>query len=291
MCEITIFTPVYNRAYCLKKLYDSLKEQTWKDFEWVIVNDGSTDHSDELIKTFIEEKRIKIQYRYVKNHGKHNAINIGVEMAQGRLFYIVDSDDSLPRNALDRIMYWESTIKTEKQFAGVAGCLGNKEGKIIGETFEGEYIDATVLERDAKHIIGDKAEVFYTDILQKYPFPVFENENFISESAVWLMLGKEGYKLRWFNEITYYGEYLEDGLTAKGNLLFQKNPKGFLYVTKLELSCYPNDKIKCMKLCVAYYTTLKKVGIDLKRCAADLGVSKFYLAFSYMLFRIKNIKG
>ena len=83
MCEITIFTPVYNRAYCLKKLYDSLKEQTWKDFEWVIVNDGSTDYSDELIKTFIEEKRIKIQYRYVKNHGKHNAINIGVEMAQG----------------------------------------------------------------------------------------------------------------------------------------------------------------------------------------------------------------
>ena len=291
MCEITIFTPVYNRAYCLKKLYDSLKEQTWKDFEWVIVNDGSTDHSDELIKTFIEEKRIKIQYRYVKNHGKHNAINIGVEMAQGRLFYIVDSDDSLPRNALDRIMYWESTIKTEKQFAGVAGCRGNKEGKIIGETFEGEYIDATVLERDAKHIIGDKAEVFYTDILQKYPFPVFENENFISESAVWLMLGKEGYKLRWFNEITYYGEYLEDGLTAKGNLLFQKNQKGFLYVTKLELSCYPNDKIKCMKLCVAYYTTLKKVGIDLKRCAADLGVSKLYLAFLYMLFRIKNIKG
>lgn len=289
MCEITVFTPAYNRSYCLPNLYKSLLAQTFFDFEWVVVDDGSNDDTEERMQNFIAEQKISIIYKKVINGGKHRAINEGVKLASGRLFFIVDSDDQLPSDSLERNLFWENSIQNKTTFAGVAGCCGNKEGNIIGTSFIGDYVDATVLNREQHQIMGDKAEVLYTALLKRYPFPCFENENFLSESAVWLQLAKDGYQFRWFNEITYYAEYLMDGLTAKGNLLFQKNPKGFLYTTKMEASCYPYDTVRRMKLYVAYYDTLRKQGHRISTCARDLNVSTLKLYVWYMLYRAKSI--
>ena len=97
---ITVFTPTYNRAYMIDKLYDSLCLQTCKDFEWIVVDDGSVDNTEELIQNFIQENKIHIVYYKQKNQGKHIAINKGVELAKGELFFIVDSDDILPKDSL-----------------------------------------------------------------------------------------------------------------------------------------------------------------------------------------------
>ncbi len=113
--KFTIFTPTYNRAYMLENLYNNLKEQTFKDFEWLIVDDGSTDNTKELVNTFIDEKLININYIIKQNGGKHTAMNLGSEYSQGELFFVVDSDDGLVKDALEKMnKSWQSVKEKDK---------------------------------------------------------------------------------------------------------------------------------------------------------------------------------
>lgn len=152
---ITVFTPTYNRAYTLRRLYESLRKQTQYDFEWLIVDDGSTDNTESLVQEFIRENSL-FNIRYVKkeNEGKHIAINVGAKIAMGKLFFIVDSDDALSTNAIEAIEKTEKEIAGMDGFAGVVGLKGNFEGfpiKSPGEQYSqselenlmGTYIDAT----------------------------------------------------------------------------------------------------------------------------------------------------
>lgn len=226
--SITVFTPTYNRAYCLERLYNSLRDQTFTDFEWLVVDDGSTDNTEALVKSFVDNgDAFEIRYVRTENGGKHRAINKGVRSAKGRLFFIVDSDDYLPPYSLKRIDEIEKSIPLYEKdyFAGVCGLKSLPSGKIVGTTFDGEYIDISSIEQKKKGLYGDKAEIFYTNILSNYPFPEFEDEKFCTESIVWDRISKAGYKLRFFNQSIYSCEYLEDGLTNQGYSLYARNPK------------------------------------------------------------------
>ena len=228
--EFTIFTPTYNRGYIIKNLYLSLKKQTYTDFEWIVIDDGSIDNTSEVFNEINQvEHNFPIIYKKVENKGKHNAVNLGVQMAKGRLFFIVDSDDYLPDNALETLLQYEQTIDNERkyEYAGVAGLRGKSDGSCLGSTFSGDYLDCTYLEAQSNNIFGDKSEVYYTDLIKKYPFPVFENEKFIPESVVWNVIAVDGYKIRYFNEITYYCDYLDDGLTKQGDEKYKSIPKGY----------------------------------------------------------------
>lgn len=234
--RITVFTPTYNRAYRIETLYRSLQQQSFRDFEWLVVDDGSTDETERLFEKWLEEKNdFLIRYFKTENGGKHRAVNCGLKEAVGELFYIVDSDDYLPNDALEMIDRVEKTIPFENKsaYAGVAGQKGFENNQAIGSTFEGEFLDITSLEREKYDIRGDKAEVFYTEILKQYPFPEFENERFITECVVWDKIAFAGYKLRFFNRPVMVCEYLEDGLSAKEHQLFLNNPKGYgLYLAQ-----------------------------------------------------------
>lgn len=228
--RITVFTPTYNRGYIIQNLYRSLQRQTFRDFEWVVVDDGSTDNTEMLFSEYLkDENDFHITYVRRENGGKHRAINQGISMAQGELFFIVDSDDYLTDTALETIDRVEKSIpETEKKnFGGVCGQKGYSTERGIGKTFEGEYLDITMLQRPQYGIWGDKSEVFYTDLLRKYPFPEFPGENFLTECVVWDKIANDGYKLRFFNEIIYICDYLPDGLTAHSAQLFQSTPKGY----------------------------------------------------------------
>lgn len=233
---ITVFTPTYNRGYIIESLYRSLQKQTFRDFEWIVVDDGSTDSTEALFAKFLEEDNdFKITYIKKENGGKHRAINIGLDLAKGDLFFIVDSDDSLPPHSLQKIREIEKTIpeKEKHHFGGVCGLKGYSPDKIVGRTFDGDYLDITSLDRDKYHITGDKSEVFYTDVLRKFKFPEFDGENFVTECVVWDKIAFEGYLLRFFNDIVYICDYLPDGLTAQGASLLWKNPKGYgLYLSQ-----------------------------------------------------------
>ncbi|MBO5128768.1 MAG: glycosyltransferase family 2 protein [Oscillospiraceae bacterium] len=228
--RITVFTPTYNRAYIIKNLFDSLIRQSFTDFEWIVIDDGSTDETETLCAEFMRSATpFPIIYKKVPNGGKHRAINVGVQLARGELFFIVDSDDYLTDDALEGVDIIEKTIPLEerRRFAGVCGMKGYSLDQPIGTTFSGTTLDISALERKKNNISGDKSEVFYTEILKKYPFPEFCGENFLTECVVWDKIAADGYLLRFYNKISMVCNYLPDGLTARYSQLMLKNPQGY----------------------------------------------------------------
>jgi len=242
---ITVFTPTYNRAHTLPALYNSLKAQEFKDFEWLIVDDGSSDQTRELIKEWlVEENSFKITYiRKGNRGGKHRAINTGTELAKGLLFFIVDSDDYLVPDSLKKIHNWEQTIPIAEKpaFAGISGNRGFSPTQAIGGSFGNGFLDATSLERKKFKIMGDKAEVFYTAVLKKFRFPEFEGEYHVTPAVVWFRLAHSGYKIRWFNEVVYICNYLEDGITKNMVKYVTDNPLGVALFER-EYQCFMKEE-------------------------------------------------
>lgn len=210
---VTIFTPTYNRASFLPRLYESLKAQTCLDFEWIIVDDGSTDNTKEVVSKF-GILPFFIRYCRKLNEGKHSAINVGLKLSEGKLFFIVDSDDMLPSNSVETIKkYWEQ-IEGDNSFAGVCGLDADKDGNIIGSGLPKSIIDDNSINvRFNLGITGDMKEVFRTDVLWNFPFPEIEGEKFCPEVLVWNRIAAK-YKLRYFNKVIYIADYQPNGLTS-----------------------------------------------------------------------------
>jgi glycosyltransferase involved in cell wall biosynthesis len=223
---LTVFTPTYNRAYIIGKLYDSLCRQTCQDFEWLVIDDGSTDNTEQLIASFIAEHKIGIRYIKKENGGKHTAINLGVKEAKGDLFFIVDSDDSLTKDAINWILASAKDFIADNAFAGLSSTRIHPNGSRIGGAFPQKHYDCTALEiRNKYRINGDLAEIYKTDILRKFAFPEFKGERFSPEALVWNRIASSGYKLRYFDKGIYVCEYLDDGLTAAITRLRIRSPK------------------------------------------------------------------
>lgn len=163
---ITVFTPTYNRGKLLSRLYKSLLEQTFRDFEWLIVDDGSSDDTESIVKELMDEGKLQIRYFKRENGGKHRAINKGVGLAKGELFFIVDSDDYLLENSLQLVWNYASDIMQDESFAGVAGSKCNPDGRKIGSPAKYNILDTdSVSYREKYKMKGDEAEVFKTDVL------------------------------------------------------------------------------------------------------------------------------
>lgn len=227
---ITIFTPTYNREKTLPKLYDSLIKQSYKNFEWVIVDDGSSDNTEELINTFISDDRLSIQYFKQENGGKHRAINRGLEHARGEYFFIVDSDDFLPNDSLETIVKYISKI--DDNLIGVAGRRAYTDGSKIGDSFkEREFISDHTQKTYIYDIKGDLAEVIKTDILRQYKFPDIEGEKFCAEGLLWNRLSKK-HQILFFDEPIYTCEYLEGGLSFDSIRNRRKSPNYAMAVYK-----------------------------------------------------------
>lgn len=227
---VTVFTPIYNRKYIINRLYDSLCAQTDKRFEWIVIDDGSTDNVYGLLEKWQKQTHnFQIKIKKVKNGGKHRAINMGVQMAESEAFFIVDSDDYLTDDAVEFINMHFTEIENDDSFAGISGlrCSYSNDTVIGGRPTFSDYADATNLERKKYGLEGDKAEVYKTSCLKKFPFPEYENENFITEAIVWDKIAYNKLKVRWFNKVIYYCEYLSDGLTHQGRDIFRRNPIGW----------------------------------------------------------------
>ena len=229
---ITVFTPTYNRANLLPRLYESLCKQTFKDFEWLIVDDGSVDDTKDVIeKLKIENGKLKINkqfpllYLYQENGGKHRAINRGLKEARGELFFIADSDDWLPEDALEVVARQYEGIKYDKAFAGVAGFDAYPNGTRIGHgNISFDVLDCSEVDFRCKYrIIGDMKEVLRTDVLKEYPFPEIEGEKFCPEELQLVRISKK-YIIRYFNKVFYCADYLPDGLSSKLRKLRMDNP-------------------------------------------------------------------
>ena len=195
----TVFTPTFNRAHLLGRAFQSLKAQTFRDFEWVIVDDGSTDETQDAVTHWIKE-----------------VDNRGVELAKGELFVVLDSDDWLVPTALERLLYWWETVPFEDRgnYTGVAGLYAYPSGKIVGSPFPAPVIDSNAVEIRTKYRVkGDKFGMNRTEVLREFPFPE-ELGRFVTESLVWNRIAKK-YRIRYVNEVFAYKEYQREGLSAR----------------------------------------------------------------------------
>lgn len=285
---ITILTPTYNRGYILHKAYESLKWQTSKDFEWIVVDDGSSDNTEELVSLWQkEDNRFSIIYHKQKNGGKHRAVNKGVTLANSEYILILDSDDYLTPDALEKIHKWIETIKGIDDICGVVGEKGY-ENKKIDNAVSLKYLDITNLERKKYNLQSDKAEIYKTEIMKKFPFPEFEGENFLRESASWDRIAQAGYKLRFFNDVIYICEYIEDGLTKNTtDKTYAKNFNGFLYCTNLYLDTQPF--IYRLNKYGHFYNVAKLKNISIKECVKMLSTNRFIFTLGICFFNFRQV--
>lgn len=243
---ITVLTPTYNRASLLINLYQSLIKQDFGDFEWVIVDDGSVDATTDIVDQFIQERQIAITYIKQANGGKHRALNRGVKEAKGELVLIVDSDDSLPNKSLSIIYSHYVDIKDNSSIGGVCGLMAHHDGTIIGDRKICSSMNLSSIEMRYKYgFVGDVCEVFKTEILREFPFPEIENEKFCPEALVWNRIATK-YKLHYFNEVIYYRDYLDGGLTSKIVRIRMNSPIASMicYAELNQLDIPFKDKIK-----------------------------------------------
>ena len=225
---LTIFTPSYNRAYTLHKCYESLKKQSNKDFVWLIIDDGSTDNTKELVDSWINENIIEIKYHYQNNQGMHGAHNTAYELIDTELNVCIDSDDYMPNDAVEKIInFWNKNKRDD--LAGIIALDAYESGEVIGEKFPDNIKETTLFEVNNIHkISGDKKLVYRTELTKEYPYPLFDGERYVGLAYKYYKLD-EKYKLATLNEVLCIVEYLEDGSSMNMLHQYRKNPRGFAF--------------------------------------------------------------
>lgn len=231
MRTLTVFTPTFNRAYCLHHLYESLVSQTSQDFEWLIIDDGSTDDTDILVSQWIAEQRLTIRYFRQDNQGMHGAHNTAYEKIETELNVCIDSDDYMPNDAVEKInKFWEKF--GNESVCGFAGLDSFSDGRIVGTPFPEHLKSSTLFELYHKHrLTGDKKLVYRTELTRQFPYPLFEGENYVGLAYKYHMLDKH-YELLLLNEVLCCVEYLPDGSSRNMLKQYRRNPKGFAFYRK-----------------------------------------------------------
>lgn len=234
--RFTVLTPTYNRAHTLHRVYESLCEQTYRDFEWLIIDDGSTDQTGEIVSGW--KSWFPIRYVQKSNGGKHSAVNLGASLAQGEFVLILDSDDACLPRAMERFDYHWRQVPDPARFLGTSGLCCTPDGKLSGIPYSDHPIDGSSL-ADALRYGGncERWTMIRTDVLREFPFP--EGERFVTEALIWNRMLKK-YAVRYFNEPVrvYYPD--SGGLSANGKQLLISSPKATLaYFRELALSSVP----------------------------------------------------
>lgn len=246
---ITIITPLYNRAPFLPKLSESLERQTDKDFEWIVVDDGSIDDVHREIERLLPTS-FPVRLLSKENGGKHTAVNMGIRNARGQLVLILDSDDVLPPTAIADIAKAYDPVKGKEDIAGVCGYMAHRDGRMIGYP----KIEADTSEIDLRyryHVLGDMCEVFRTDILREYPFPEINGERFCPECLVWNRIAKK-YRLHVFPKVIYLRDYLDGGLTDNIVRIRMNSPIASM-MTYAEMNALPIPWVQKAKAAINYY--------------------------------------
>lgn len=281
--KLTVFTPTFNREYILPVLYQSLLRQTSQDFVWLIVDDGSTDNTEALVQSWINENVISIRYIYQENLGMVGAHNTAHHNINTELNVCIDSDDYMPDNAVETILRKWDENKNEK-LMGMVGLDSYKNGDIIGSMFPDKVNTATFSELLFKyHLKGDKKYVLRTDLIKKHlPYPSVPNEKFPAPSYMYLIL-EQKYDLLLLNEVLCIVEYLPDGNSMNKIKQIFKSPNAFaLY--RIARMKYPYNYIDKFKNAI-HYVSNKLIGNSeglLKESPAKI-TTVLALPFGYLL--------
>lgn len=253
MKTLTIFTPTYNRAHTLIRTYESLCRQTCNDFEWLIIDDGSTDNTREIVTQWIKDANFKINYIYQDNQGMHGAHNTAYKNILTELNICIDSDDYMPNDAVESIItFWEDN-KSGK-YAGIIGLDQRENGSIIGTSFPYNLKEITLQGFYANGGKGDKKLVYRTDVIKRYPeYPIFEGERYVGLAYKYMLIDQD-YKMLTLNKPLVTVEYQTDGSSNMMWKQYWNNPNGFAFFRKTEMVVAPTIKRRFIS-CIHYVSS------------------------------------
>lgn len=226
---VTILTPTYNRAHTLPRLFQSLYEQTSHGFEWLVIDDGSSDDTEQVVSKFKSESPFPVRYIKKQNGGKHSALNLGFREANRKWIFILDSDDWLRSDCMDKLT--SELTRDDFCFDSLSFLRSYENGDIIGDYYPDGLLNFS--DRADLKIKGDKAEVFNKECLDGFSFPVYENENFMAESPLYIWYAQR-YTTKFINYDGYVCEYQGDGLSANSITNRYKSLNSTLYVTEMK---------------------------------------------------------
>ena len=231
MTLLTVFTPTYNRAYCLWRCYESLKKQTNKDFIWLVIDDGSTDNTGELVKSWVAEDIIPIRYKWQENQGMHGAHNTAYQLIETELNVCIDSDDYMPEEAVEKIVaFWQE--HGNEQVSGMVGLDAYPDQQVIGTELPEQLKQSTLFDLYTRHgVRGDKKLIYRSALTRNYPYPLFQGERYVGLAYKYYMLDRE-YPLLLMNEVVCCVEYLPDGSSQNMLHQYRENPLGFAFYRK-----------------------------------------------------------
>ena len=254
MVTLTVFTPAYNRAHTIGRTYESLCRQNCKDFLWLVVDDGSSDNTRELVEGWMQQdNEFEIQYVYKENGGMHTAHNTAYEHIVTELNVCIDSDDCMSDGAVEKIIHKWQQVR-EQGYAGLIALDADMKGNVIGKGFPEEMTETTLVGYYAAGGYGDKKLIYRTDIIKKYPpYPVFEGEKYVALAYKYRLVDQD-YKLAVLNEIVCDVDYQDDGSTATMWRQYMKNPKGFAFWRKVCME-YPESKKRLFLECIHYVSS------------------------------------
>lgn len=281
MSELTILTPCYNRLTRVKKLLKSLENQTSFDFQWLVIDDGSTDGTkqwfEQLNTSFYS---FEVDYYYKENGGKHTALNYSHQFIKGKYIVIVDSDDILIDRAVEMILtYWEKYADNKK----ISGITFQRGYLTTYQKFDTNITNtekSTFAEMTNKGMSGDHCETFRSDLFKSKKFPVFKNENFVAEGAMWYLITKNYYVI-YVDEIIYLAEYLDGGLTRSGRKLRITNPKGSQWHAEVFLDSEFNFKIR-LKNALLFDTYSHFTNVKWSKAVVNTFSSRLMLAATWL---------
>jgi len=275
----TVFTAAFNSARTLYRVYESLKEQTFRDFEWLIVDDGSTDNTKELIERWQREAEFTIRYFFQENQGKHIAFNRAVKLAQGELFLPLDHDDACIPQTLERFLYHWNNIPNNLRdnFSGITCLCQDEKGNIVGDKFPRDVIDSDELEMPHRYKVkGEKWGFHRINVLKQFPFPELPQVGYMPESIVWSAIAQR-YKKRFINEplrIYYTIEDTSAQLTKDTKLNLAKHALGRRLYHQDNLNEYIGwityDPVDFLRSAVNYVRFSLHRGIGIKRQWCEL---------------------
>lgn len=230
---LCVFTPTYNRAYCIADLYHSLTKQTCKDFNWLIVDDGSTDQTEQLVEDLSEKSPFRITYIKQQNGGKQRAFNTGVANCNSELFMCVDSDDTVPADMVETVLLRWDEVKGNPSVGGVIGMCGKNAHEPLKTSIPDalDYVTMWDLYYKYKHK-GDTALAHRTDILREFPFEVDPHEKFIAETFVFHQIDQI-YTLGVIHKVLIEAHYRKDGYTANVRKVTRENPIGYAKLKRM----------------------------------------------------------
>lgn len=294
MIRITVFTPSYNRKYCLHYLYESLCNQSCQDFFWLIVDDGSTDNTQELVAEWINENKVKIQYIYKKNGGMHTAHNVAYDHISTELNICIDSDDRMAKGAIESILKCWDQVKDNSKIAGLVGLDVDLEGKVLGTQLP-EDIKVTKFHHlyQKYGVSGDKKIVLRTDIAKSMPhYPEYKEERLVPLSYLYYEIDKQ-YDYACFNEVWAEIDYQADGSSATINKQYFKSPKGFRFAKFHEYQQCTVFEYRVRALVHYGFTSLilKDYRFFLKSPNPILSLALLPLSYYFYLSKKSKLKG